>query len=191
MCDVDPLIGSVEQLDRDRIAAVRTLIQMNEPEHAKFRAVAGPYSAEDHAALDAHLDDLTGLVLRRLEEGDGECDFAADVAPEYALKVFMSIMGLPTRTIRCCCGSPTRCSPGGPRSSGSGRQVGGVHGDLQYSYQVAMERRRPRLGSGQLHRQWHDRRLPIPELEMVSYYGSLARPVPTRPPPRSSAGCTP
>jgi cytochrome P450 len=178
LCDVDPLIGSIEKLEAERIVAVRTLIQMNDPEHAKYRAVTAPYfRPKTLAALDDHLVDLTGLVMRRLEEAGGECDFAADVAPEYALKVFMSIMGLPDEdydqllkfTHEVFGQEDPELSGGLVDKSAAFMEV------FQYFYAVALERRaNPTedlascIANGQIDG------CPMPELEMVSYYASLA-----------------
>ena len=178
MCDVDPLVGSIEKLEAERIVAVRTLIQMNDPEHAQYRAVAAPYfRPRTLAALDDHIVDLTGIIIRRLEEAGGTCDFAADVAPEYALKVFMSIMGLPDADF------PTLLrfthevfGQEDPELSGGLADKSTAFLEVfQYFFAVALERRaNPTedlascIANGQING------CPMPELEMVSYYGSLA-----------------
>ena len=178
MCDVDPLVGSIEKLERERIVAVRTMIQMNDPEHAKYRAVAAPYfRPRTLAALDQQLVGLTDMVIRRLEEFGGECDFAADVAPEYALKVFMAIMGLPEedyptllRFTREVFGQEDPELSGGLADKSSAfMEV------FQYFYAVAMERRaKPTEDLASCIANGSIDGCPMPELEMVSYYGSLA-----------------
>jgi cytochrome P450 len=178
MCDIDPLIGSIEKLEAERIVAVRTLIQMNAPEHAKYRAVAAPYfRPKTLAALDEHLVDLAGLLVRRLEEAGGECDFAADVAPEYALKVFMSIMGLPDEDF------PTLLrfthevfgQEDPELSGGLADKSAGFMELFQYFFAVALQKRaQPTEDLASCIANGEIDGCPMPELEMVSYYGSLA-----------------
>lgn len=178
MCDVDPLIGSIEKLERERIVAVRTMIQMNDPEHAQYRAVAAPYfRPRTLAALDEQIVALTDKMIGRLEESGGECDFAADIAPEYALKVFMAIMGLPEedyptllRFTRDLFGQED------PELSGGLADKSSAFMELfQYFFAVALDRRaNPTEDLASCVANGSIDGCPMPELEMISYYASLA-----------------
>jgi cytochrome P450 len=178
MCDIDPLIGSIEKLENERIVAVRSMIQMNDPEHAKYRAVAGPYfRPKTIAALDEQIVGLTDLVIRRLEEYGGECDFAADVAPEYALKVFMAIMGLPDEDYATLLRFTHELfGQEDPELSGGLADKAPAFMELfQYFFAVALDRRAtPTEDLASVIANGTIDGCPMPELEMVSYYGSLA-----------------
>lgn len=79
-----------------RTAAVRTIIDMDEPDHRKYRNVTqswflGPGVARFQAEIDAVCD----RWLDRMRELDGQCDFARDIANHVPLAVIMKILGLP------------------------------------------------------------------------------------------------
>jgi hypothetical protein len=75
---------------------LRTLVQMDAPDHPKYRILTQSWflpqnirSLEDRirAIARAHVDHMAGL--------GGECDFVRDVALTYPLRVIMEIMGVP------------------------------------------------------------------------------------------------
>jgi cytochrome P450 len=85
------------QIDRDSgIGAMRTIIEMDPPQHRDFRKVASPYftpramrHAEPIVAASAR------EVVDELARRDGECDFAMDVAVAHPLRVLSTILGVP------------------------------------------------------------------------------------------------
>ncbi len=75
---------------------LRTLVQMDAPDHAKYRVMTQAWflpqnirGLEDRirAIARAHVDHMAGL--------GGECDFVKDVALTYPLRVIMEILGVP------------------------------------------------------------------------------------------------
>ena len=79
---------------------IKTIINMDPPEHRKFRAVASPFFTP--RAL-AQLDTLVEETATKLVDGlgsEGECDFIADVASIHPLKVIARILGVPADVSR-------------------------------------------------------------------------------------------
>ena len=79
-----------------RERSVRTIIDMDEPDHRKYRMVTqswflGPGVARFQARVQA----IVGRFADRMAEMDGRCDFAQDIANWVPLHVIMSILGLP------------------------------------------------------------------------------------------------
>ena len=75
---------------------VRTIVQMDSPDHEAYRAVAAGFF---HArTLDRMADGIRRIArefVDRLLSFDGECDFADEIAFYYPLRVVMQIMGVP------------------------------------------------------------------------------------------------
>jgi len=88
-----------ETIDRSEgIGAMRTIIEMDPPEHRGFRKVASPWftpraldriDAAVQASARALVDGLAGRT------GAGECDFARDVATAHPLRILSTILGVP------------------------------------------------------------------------------------------------
>lgn len=74
---------------------IRTIINMDPPEHREFRKVAAPYFTP--RAVNT-LDELVLKTARGLIDDlgeEGECDFIADIASLHPLKVIARILGVP------------------------------------------------------------------------------------------------
>jgi cytochrome P450 len=80
------------------VGSMRTVIEMDPPEHRAYRKVVSSYFTPnaikklEQAALDsAHeiVDDLAG------DGGEGECDLAVDVAAAHPLRLLSTILGVP------------------------------------------------------------------------------------------------
>jgi len=80
------------------LAAMRTIIEMDPPEHRDYRKVASPWftpraveRVEEAVRRSARelVDALAG------ETGEGECDFATDVAAAHPLRILSTILGVP------------------------------------------------------------------------------------------------
>jgi cytochrome P450 len=75
---------------------VRTLVQMDAPDHPVYRRISSdwfkPRSIERLADRSAQ---LARRYIDRMGELDGECDFVIDVAMHYPLYVILSLIGLP------------------------------------------------------------------------------------------------
>jgi len=77
-------------------AAMRTLIHMDGEEHRKHRAVTATwFKPTSVRSLEAAVTDLARRAVDRMAELGGRCDFVADVALYYPLRVILSILGLP------------------------------------------------------------------------------------------------
>jgi len=83
------------------IAAMRTIIEMDPPEHRKFRKVASPsFTPRAIRALDEVVQASARNIVDKLagKTGEGECDFATDVAAAHPLRVLSTILGVPRET---------------------------------------------------------------------------------------------
>jgi hypothetical protein len=87
---------SAQTIDRSQgLGAMRTIIEMDPPEHRKFRKVASPWFTP--RALD-RIDAAVRQSARELVDslaGEGECDFARDVATAHPLRILSTILGVP------------------------------------------------------------------------------------------------
>jgi cytochrome P450 len=76
-------------------AQIRTIINMDPPDHRKYRKLASPYFTP--RAIN-RLDGLVRDTARGLVDGlgrEGECDFIAEIASMHPLKVIGRILGVP------------------------------------------------------------------------------------------------
>jgi cytochrome P450 len=77
-------------------ARIRSLVQMDAPDHPKYRRLTADwFKPSSLARLQPRLDELSVQALTRLEEAGGACDFSKDVAVWYPLAVILAILGLP------------------------------------------------------------------------------------------------
>jgi cytochrome P450 len=76
---------------------VYSLVQMDAPDHPKLRALTqGWFMPQNIRKLEAHIRDIARQAVDRMcADGDGHCDFVADVALGYPLHVVMEILGVP------------------------------------------------------------------------------------------------
>ena len=75
---------------------VRSLVQMDDPDHAQYRALTQQwFRGENIRRLAGRIEELAAQYVDRLGELGGECDFLKDVATWYPLRVIMSILGVP------------------------------------------------------------------------------------------------
>ena len=92
----------------DGQATIRTIINMDPPEHREFRKVAAPYFTP--RAVNA-LEELVVMTARGLIDDlgeEGECDFITEVASLHPLKVIGFIRQPDSSPIRWS--TTTRCS---------------------------------------------------------------------------------
>jgi cytochrome P450 len=86
-------------LERARAQGVdlKTLIHMDGAEHRAYRAITNDWfkPAELRRTLESAVRDLAARAVDRMAELGGACDFAADVALHYPLRVIMSVLGVP------------------------------------------------------------------------------------------------
>jgi cytochrome P450 len=90
---------SSQIVDRSEgVGAMRTIIEMDPPEHRAYRKVASPWftpRAMDRvdAAVKQSARELVDALAGR--SGEGECDFARDVATAHPLRILSTILGVP------------------------------------------------------------------------------------------------
>lgn len=83
-----------------RTAMVRTILDMDEPDHRKYRSVTqswflGPGVARFQSRVESVCSHWIDRMQEREKGGEGSCDFAADIANFVPLSVIMTILGLP------------------------------------------------------------------------------------------------
>jgi len=75
---------------------VRSLVQMDEPDHMKYRALTqGWFMPQNLKKLEARIREIAKGFVDRMVDHGGECDFVADVALHFPLHVIMEILGVP------------------------------------------------------------------------------------------------
>jgi len=88
--ELEALRGEIE------LGAMRTIIEMDPPEHRSFRKLASPWFtpralARVDAVVDESARDLVDALAARGREG--ECDFATEIATAHPLRILSSILG--------------------------------------------------------------------------------------------------
>lgn len=79
-----------------RTRAVRTIIDMDEPDHRKYRAVTRSwFMGAGVARFQGHVDLTCERWLDRMRELGGRCDFARDIANFVPLYVILGVLGFP------------------------------------------------------------------------------------------------
>jgi cytochrome P450 len=77
---------------------VRSLVQMDAPDHPKYRALTqGWFMPANLGKFEARVRDIARHTVERMLKKGGQCDFVADVALGYPLHVIMEILGVPER----------------------------------------------------------------------------------------------
>jgi len=83
-------------VDREKgVGAMRTIIEMDPPEHRAFRKVASPsFTPRAMDRIDAAVAQSARELVDSLA-GEGECDFARDVATAHPLRILSTMLGVP------------------------------------------------------------------------------------------------
>ncbi len=84
-----------DDLDRQAQQQIRTVINMDPPEHRAYRKIASAYFSP--RALQS-LDSLVSETATKLVDGlgaQGECDFITEIASQHPLKIIARILGVP------------------------------------------------------------------------------------------------
>ncbi len=75
---------------------VRSLVQMDNPDHANYRRLTQGYFAPQNLKdLEARIREIARGFVDRMAARGGRCDFAKDVAFLYPLHVIMEVLGVP------------------------------------------------------------------------------------------------
>jgi cytochrome P450 len=77
---------------------MKTIIEMDPPTHRSYRRVASPWFSPRAVkrvkqAVDQSARDLVDMLAGK--DGEGECDFATDVAAAHPLRILSTILGVP------------------------------------------------------------------------------------------------
>ncbi len=92
---------SDEEIIREQnqgFGAMRVIIEMDPPEHRGIRKIASPvFTPRAVKALDDVIQQSARDIVDRLagETGEGECDFANDVAAAHPLRILSTMLGVP------------------------------------------------------------------------------------------------
>ena len=75
---------------------VRSLVQMDAPDHPKYRALTQAWFMPNNIrGLEARIRGIARGAVETMLASGGECDFVRDVAMLYPLHVIMEILGVP------------------------------------------------------------------------------------------------
>ncbi|MDE2463581.1 MAG: cytochrome P450 [Alphaproteobacteria bacterium] len=75
---------------------IKSLVQMDAPEHPKYRALAQAWFLPSNLKkLEDRIRQIARAVVDKMAAMNGHCDFVADVALRYPLHVIMEILGVP------------------------------------------------------------------------------------------------
>jgi cytochrome P450 len=75
---------------------VRSLVQMDAPDHPKYRALTqGWFMPANVAKFEPRIREIARATVDRMAAHGGVCDFAVDIALGYPLHVIMEILGVP------------------------------------------------------------------------------------------------
>jgi len=86
--------GETEE-ERATREQIKTIINMDPPEHRKYRAVATPFFTP---RAIGQVEPLVNETARKLVDGlgrEGECDFITEIASIHPLKVIARLLGVP------------------------------------------------------------------------------------------------
>jgi cytochrome P450 len=167
----------LEAMSGKKSAALRTLVNMDNPDHRLFRAIAQAWFMPPNLQkLEARVAMLAREFVDRMAALDGGCDFARDVANWYPLRVIMTILGVPMedeplmlRLTQELLGSSD------PDMKRKGARRGTYQDFFTYFAQVTADRRRnPRDDVATVIANAEIDGKPIGELEATSYYVIIA-----------------
>ena len=75
---------------------VRSLVQMDAPDHPKYRALTQAWFMPPNIKkLEDRIREIARESVKRMAETGGKCDFVKEVALHYPLHVIMEILGVP------------------------------------------------------------------------------------------------
>ena len=84
------------EMNNGEFSAMRTIIQMDAPEHFKYRRIAqDAFQPSNLRKLELRIRELARETVDRMQALGGQCDFARDVALLYPLQVIMELLGVP------------------------------------------------------------------------------------------------
>jgi cytochrome P450 len=86
----------IRQMTGGKPYLVRSLVQMDAPDHAQYRALTQAWFMPSNVrTLDARIRKIARASVERMLAKGGQCDFVSEVALHYPLHVIMEILGVP------------------------------------------------------------------------------------------------
>ena len=77
---------------------IRSLVQMDAPDHMKYRVLTQSWFARSNLSkIEARISLLAAQYVDQMVSGAGHCDFVKDLAVPFPLHVIMSILGIPEK----------------------------------------------------------------------------------------------
>jgi cytochrome P450 len=92
------LVEGGERNSEEGLGALRTIIEMDPPEHRSYRKVASSFfTPRALRAIQEAIDKSAREIVDGLagDTGEGECDVAVDIATSHPLRVLSTILGVP------------------------------------------------------------------------------------------------
>jgi cytochrome P450 len=75
---------------------VKTLVHMDDPQHqAHRRLISDWFRPKNLNAMQTRIDAFAEKSVEEMRNLNGQCDFAADIAMQFPLRVILSLLGLP------------------------------------------------------------------------------------------------
>jgi len=91
----EPVLQQSQAIN-SRQTAIKSLIHMDGAEHRDYRRLTSDwFKPAGIRRLTKRLDELSRGAVASMVEAGGECDFVADVAVPYPLRVILEVLGLP------------------------------------------------------------------------------------------------
>jgi cytochrome P450 len=91
-----PALGTAASEKVNAGSQVRTLVNMDEPDHRVVRAIGADwFRPKAMRTLEARVRELAKEHVDKLVGLGGECDFVDDIAVHYPLYVILSLLGMP------------------------------------------------------------------------------------------------
>ena len=160
-------------------ATIRSLVQMDAPDHPKYRRLTADwFKPSSLNRMQARLDELAKEALARMEAAGGECDFSKDVSVWYPLAVILAILGLPEDDYPRMLTLTQELFGATDEEMGRGGNEGLIATVLdffRYFGELTADRREhpttdlaSLIANGQIDGQ------PLPDLELMSYYVIIA-----------------
>ena len=88
--------AKVRQMTGGSPHLVRSLVQMDAPDHPKYRALTQAwFMPPSIRKLEGRIREIARAAVQRMAETGGKCDFVTEVALHYPLHVIMEILGVP------------------------------------------------------------------------------------------------
>jgi cytochrome P450 len=89
-----PALAPKSQVSAD--IPVRTLVQMDAPDHTAYRKISVDWFKQSNISrLAARSAELAKRAVDHMADLGGECDFFSDIAVDYPLYIILALLGLP------------------------------------------------------------------------------------------------